>query len=233
MSDLLHIPGPRGAAPSVEIRDALFEGFAKVAQALAHPTRLHLLGLLDYAEHPVEKLVEQTGAQFASVSAHLKVLREAGLVRSRREGRRIVYSIAHAEVPSLIHSLRQLSAIALPEIRLLVETHYRDHEVIEGVDAAEKLLAQIQRSRCLVIDLRPHEEFQRAHLPRARSFPLQELGDRLHEIPRDKPVVAYCRGPFCLAALRGVRLLLGAGYQARRLAMSVGDWARAGLPLKT
>src|SRR5690554_3692970 len=124
MSDLLHIPGPRGAAPGVEIRDALFGGFSKVAQALAHPTRLHLLGLLDHAEHPVERLVELSGVRFATLSAHLKVLREAGLVNARREGRYIFYSIAHDEIPRLIATLREVAVIALPEVRAVLERHY-------------------------------------------------------------------------------------------------------------
>lgn len=220
-------------APEIDtsIRDALFGGFSKVAQALAHPTRLHLLGLLDHAEHPVERLVELSGVRFATLSAHLKVLREGGLVNARREGRYIFYSIVHDEIPRLIAALREVAAIALPEVREVLERHYLEPDVIEASEAAQ-FYARLRRPRFALIDLRPEAEYLAGHLPRARSFPIKELGARLDELPKEKPIVAYCRGPYCLAALSGVRFLREAGYDAKRLAMSVGDWSRAGLPLE-
>lgn len=226
-----HAPRSRGPAPvDRSIRDALLGGLSKIAQALAHPTRLHLLGLLDHAEHPVERLTELTHAQFATVSAHLKILREAGLVRARREGRYIFYSAAHDEIPRLVSALREVAAVALPEVRAIIEQHFLEGAVIEASSAPE-LNQQLRRSRFIVLDLRPKDEYLSGHLPRARSFPLNELGARLGELPKTKPLVAYCRGPHCLAALAGVRFLREEGYDARRLAMSVGDWRRAGLPL--
>lgn len=213
-------------------RDALFQGFARIGHALSNPTRLRLVSLLSQGEKSVEVLAARSGQPFASVSAHLKILRDAHLVRTRRDGRQIIYALGGASVEALWLALRAVAEAELPEVRELTARFTNDPHSLDRLDAPE-LLAAVASGQLILLDLRPPDEFAAAHLPGARSVPFAELEQRLAELPRDREIVAYCRGPYCVMAVEGVALLRRHGLPARRLLQGVPEWRAAHLPLET
>jgi rhodanese-related sulfurtransferase len=163
-------------------------------------------------------------------SAHLKSLKAARLVHSRRDGRRIVYRLSGPDVAQLGVSLREVAEEHLGELRLALQQMMAEPGRLARVDR-RALLAQARRGEVVVLDVRPVDEFDTAHLPHARSMPLPELAQRLAELPRDAEIVAYCRGPFCLMADQAVALLRAHGYRARKTLDGISEWRAAGLPL--
>jgi len=213
--------------PSAEVRDALYEQFARIGQAISNPTRLHLLSLLDQGEKSVDTLSKQSGHRFVTVSSHLKVLREAHLVTTRRDGRQMFYRVASQDVMRLCSMLRTVSLSTLPEVRELVQQYYDAPETMTTLDARE-LIAQAQRYEVLLVDLRPPEEYAAGHLPEAHSIPFAELEKHLDDLPKDKPILAYCRGRYCVMGVKGVDLLRRRGFNAQRLPWGVADWQLQG-----
>jgi len=215
------------AQPSAQVRDALYEQFARIGQAISNPTRLHLLSLLDQGEKTVDTLSKQSGHRFVTVSSHLKVLREAHLVTARRDGRQMFYSIATPDVMRLTSTLRTVGLVALPEVRELVQTYYDAPDTMAAIDA-RALLERAQRYEVLLVDLRPAAEYAAGHLPEAISIPFAELEQHLDALPQDKPIVAYCRGRYCVMGVKGVDLLRARGFNAQRLPLGVADWQLEG-----
>src|SRR5438309_4147000 len=212
-------------------KTALFDGFARLAQALANGRRLEIVDVLANRERTVERLAAETGRSVANASQHLQVLREVGLVRRRRDGTRIYYELRDAEVFDMWRNLRNVAAQHRAEISQLAEAYLGARDSLEPVTRAE-LLRRLQRGEdVVVLDVRPTEEFAAGHLPPALSIPLAELRRRLRELPRDKEVVAYCRGPYCAFAHKAVRILQQAGFRARRLEDGLPEWRAAGLPV--
>lgn len=206
----------------------LFDQFARVAHALASGRRVEIVDVLCNGDRTVEELARQVGFSIANTSQHLQVLKEAGLVAATRDGTRMRYRIASPAVYSLWVGLRSLAAERLPAVKSLVETYLGSREDLEPISGKE-LLARLKAGEPLVvIDVRPVEEYQAAHLPGAVSIPLGELEQRLRELPRDRQVVAYCRGPYCAFAPEAVRTLQAHGYDARHLADGLPEWAAAG-----
>lgn len=216
--------------PNPAVRDALYAQFARIGQAVANPTRLHLLALLGQAEKDVETLSTQSGHAFATISAHLKVLRGAHLVETRRAGRHIYYRIAHPDAELLTRGIRDVALRALPEVRELIDTYYDAPETMTTMDAPS-LLQAVQRDEVVLIDLRPSDEYAAGHLPEARSVPFLELEPHLDALPADTPIVAYCRGPYCVMGTRGVAQLRAHGLNATRSPLAISDWRAAGLPV--
>jgi len=204
-------------------KTALFDEFARLAQALANGRRLEIIDVLANGERTVERLAAETGLSVANTSQHLQVLREVGLVRRRRDGTRIYYELRDAEVFDMWRTLRNVAAQHRAEISA--------RDSLEPVTRAE-LLRRLKRGEdVVVLDVRPTEEFAAGHLPPAISIPLAELRRRLRELPRDREVVAYCRGPYCAFAHKAVRILQQAGIHARRLEDGLPEWKAAGLPV--
>lgn len=226
---------PASAAPArqpdASVRDALYQQFARIGQAIANPTRLHLLSLLDQCEKTVETLSTQSGHPFATVSAHLKVLRDAHLVTTRRDGRHIYYRVTDDDTVRLCGALRTVAERALPEVREVVQTYYSAPESLTSLDARDVLDA-VTRCEAIVVDLRPAEEFAAGHLPRAHSMPFAEFERHLQELPTDRTILVYCRGPYCVVGVRGVELLRSRGFNAQRLPYGVADWRANGFPLE-
>lgn len=206
-----------------ELKNVLFEQVARLAKAVASPKRLELIELLCQAPKNVETLAAEAGVSVKLASAHLKELRQARLVDTERQGKNIVYRIASPEVPRFWVLLRSLAEDRLFELQDALRTmaESTDHWVGESRDA---LLRKAASGEITVLDVRPQPEYDERHLPFARSVPLAELKARLAELPRDKPVVAYCRGPYCLMSLDAVRLLQSSGFKAFRLPDSVVEW---------
>ena len=209
----------------------LYEQFARVGKALASPHRLELLDVLMQCERTVESLAQETGMSIANASQHLQVLRAARLVETRREGTSIYYRLASESVSALWLSLREVGEAHLAEIDRVVETFLQNRAHLQPI-TAEVLLEELRRDQVILLDVRPVEEYQAGHLPQALSIPVAELEARLAELPADKEIVAYCRGPYCVFADEAVALLRTHGYQARRLEQGVADWRMLALPVE-
>lgn len=212
------------------LKDLLYEQVARVGKALASPKRLEILEMLAQGEKAVETVAADAAIDVKLASAHLKALKEARLVQVRREGRRMIYRLSGADVAQLGVALRQVAEEHLLELRLALQQMMAEPDRLAQLGRKE-LLAQARRGEVIVLDVRPPEEFDAAHLPFARSVPLPELAQRLAELPRDVEIVAYCRGPFCLMSDEAVKLLREHGYRARKTFDGVSEWQAAGLPL--
>jgi len=213
------------------VKDLLYEQVARVGKALASPKRLEILEMLAQGEKAVESVAAEVAVDVKLASAHLKALKEARLVLVRREGKRMIYRLSGNDVAQLGVTLRQVAEEHLVELRLALQQMMAEPDRLAQVGRKE-LLAQAKRGEVVVLDVRPPEEFDTAHLPYARSVPLSELSHRLAELPRDVEIVAYCRGPFCLMSDEAVKLLREHGYSARKTFDGVSEWQAAGLPVK-
>lgn len=212
------------------LKDLLYEQVARVGKALASPKRLEMLEMLAQGEKSVEAVAEAVAVDIKLASAHLKALKEARLVQSRRDGKRMLYRLSGQDVAQLGVTLRQVAEEHLVELRLAVQQMMAEPDRLSKVGRKE-LMAQAKRGEVVVLDVRPPEEYETAHLPYARSMPLAELSHRLSELPRDVEIVAYCRGPFCLMSDEAVALLKRRGFQARKTFDGVSEWQAAGLPV--
>jgi rhodanese-related sulfurtransferase/DNA-binding HxlR family transcriptional regulator len=205
-------------------KDALFEAIARMGKAFASPRRLELLDLLAQGPRTVEDLARASRQSTANASQHLQALHAAGLVDRRREGIRVRYAIAGDDVLELWLALRRVSADHLAEVWSAAREYLGDE--VEGI-GREELIARLGRGDVVLVDVRPEGEYEAGHIDGARSIPLDELEQRLAELPADKEIVAYCRGPFCAFANEAVRRLTAAGRQARRLDDGWPEWRLA------
>lgn len=205
-------------------KSPLFEAMAVMGKAFASPRRLELLDLLAQAPRTVEELARASGQSVANASQHLQALHAAGLVARSRERTSVRYALADDDVASVWIALRDLSATRIAE----VERAAREY-LGESVDeiGRDELLGRMRAGEAILIDVRPREEYEAGHIEGARSIPIDELEDRLDELPADAEVVAYCRGPFCAYANQAVRRLTAAGRTARRLAEGWPEWRLA------
>lgn len=208
----------------------LYEQVARVGKALASPVRLQMLEMLAQGEKSVDTLAGAVAVDIKLASAHLQSLKGARLVQSRRDGKRIVYRLSGPDVAQLGVRLRQVAEEHLVELRLALQKMMDQPDRLTRLDRKE-LMAQARRGEVVVLDVRPSEEFNAAHLPFARSMPLPELAQRLAELPRDVEIVAYCRGPFCLMSDAAVKLLREHGLRACKTLDGVSEWQAAGLAL--
>lgn len=210
----------------------LFDQFARVAQALGSGRRVEIVDVLANGERTVEELSRQVAMSVANTSRHLQVLKDAGLVAATRDGTRVRYRLASPVVYQFWVALRSLAAERLPGVQGLVEAYLGSREGLEPI-SGEQLLARLKAGEPLVVvDVRPAEEYQAAHVAGAVSIPLAELEQRLRELPHEREVVAYCRGPYCAFAPEAVRTLREHGYVARYLADGLPEWAAAGRGVK-
>lgn len=214
-----------------QIKDHLYEQVGRIGKAVASPKRLELIELLCQGEKSVEMLAAQAEISVKLASAHLKELRLARLVDTRRDGKYVLYRLASTSVADLWVHLRAEAEERLVELQVALASIVEHGGELEGVDRAA-ILKKARAGEVLVLDVRPAQEFAAAHLPHARSLPVDELKKRLAELPKDVPVVAYCRGPFCLMAKDAVELLRQKGYRAFHLTDGVAEWRSRGLPIE-
>jgi rhodanese-related sulfurtransferase len=213
-----------------EFKDQLYGQFARIGHALASPRRIEMLDLLGQGEKTVEALAEQLATPVKNTSAHLRVLRQANLVETRREGTYIFYRVAGDDVFRLLQALETLGHGRLAEVRQVVESYLDSRDELEPVSLSD--LRRLMRDAGItLVDVRPAEEFRAGHIPGALSIPVPELKRRMREIPKDREVIAYCRGRYCVYSLEAVTLLRRAGYRARRAAEGLPAWKAAGLPV--
>lgn len=211
-------------------KNHLYEQVARIGKAVANPKRLELIELLCQGEKSVETLAMQAEIGIRLASAHLKELRLARLVDARKEGKYVLYRLASTSVADLWVNLRASAEERLVELQMALASIVEHGDDLQGVSRAD-ILRRAAAGEVLVLDVRPEDEYAVAHLPHARSLPVDELKRRIAELPKDVPVVAYCRGPFCLMAKDAVELLRKKGYQAFHLTDGVAEWRARGLPV--
>jgi rhodanese-related sulfurtransferase/predicted transcriptional regulator len=211
-------------AGSERSKDVLFEAISVMGKAFASPVRLELLDLLAQAPRSVDALARMTGQSNANVSQHLQALHAAGMVTREREGTSVRYEIAGTEALRVWLALRDASATRLAEVERAAREYLGDDVQAIG---REELRERLARGETVLIDVRPQEEYAAGHIEGARSIPLSELEQRLAELPADREIIAYCRGPFCAFAHDAVRQLRAAGRSARRLDGGWPEWELA------
>jgi rhodanese-related sulfurtransferase/DNA-binding transcriptional ArsR family regulator len=211
-----------------QVKDGLYEQFARIGKAAAHPKRIELLDLLCQGERSVEVLAQAAALSVTNASAHLKVLREARLVETRREGTRVYYRLGSDSVYDMFVALRDLAAERYAEVEMIVRDYFEARDQLEPV-TREELLARTDDGSVVVLDVRPQEEYQAGHIPGAISIPMAQLEARLGDLPPETEIVAYCRGPYCVLAPQALDVLRRHGFKARRLQDGLPEWRRAGL----
>ena len=215
-----------------ELPKQMYEQFARLGQALSDPTRLRIVNRLCQVEHSVRQLAEALGHSPANTSAHLQVLRRVQMVTKRKEGRRVLYSIADDRALRLWLALRDTALEQLPEVREAMRRYAEDDALMPDI-GGDELLEKVRSGEIVLLDLRPSREYASGHLPDARSIPHTELEERIDELQdRDQTIVAYCRGPWCVAAIKSVHKLRQAGLDVRRLPDGVAEWRAEGRPVQ-
>src|SRR5262245_23096710 len=213
-------------------KSALFDALASVAQALGSGRRAEIVDVLAQGERSVEEIAAEISQSLANTSQHLQVLARAGLVRSRREGNRVIYRLASERVAELWATVRDVAVRHVAEVSVLADEYLGERDGVEQLSAAE-LEQRLASGDVVVLDVRPEPEFRAGHIVGARSAPMASLDAQVSRLPRRREIVAYCRGPYCVYADDAVRLLRARGLKARRLDVGFPEWQRAGLPVET
>lgn len=213
-------------------KELLYDQVSRIGKAVSSPKRIELLELLAQGEKTVEALAAELEIDIRLASAHLRTLREARLVETRRDAKHVVYRLSGSAVATLCVQLRQTAEQHLLELQQALMAMQASATAATPLDR-KTLLAQARRGEVIILDVRVQAEYDTAHLPHARSIPLRELRRRLGELPKNREIVAYCRGPFCVLADEALRLLAAQGYRVRKLSDGVSEWRAAGMPLAT
>ena len=217
-------------SPSRRFKDEVFEQFARIGKAVSSPKRLELLDILCQGPRTVEVLADQASLSLANASQHLQVLRAARLIEAEKSGLFVTYRIADG-VEGFYLGLRHLAEARLAEIEATTRAYLEQRGAMESVDSAE-LLRRALSGEVTVLDVRSVEEYRAGHLPKAHSVPLAQLRSRLGEFAKDRVVVAYCRGPYCVLAVEAVQMLRDEGFCALRLESGPPDWRAGGIVLE-
>lgn len=211
----------------------LFDTLAQVARALGNGHRLALLERLAQGEAAVEILASTAELTIGNASQHLQHLRRAGLVTAQRDGKQMIYRLTDERIVTLMSLLRQVAETNLAEMERLVSRLFSDNDAGGALEAVtrEALLAELSTGQVVLLDVRPEEEFEAGHLPEAINIPLAQLERMLSKLPKDKDIVAYCRGPYCVLSHEAVQRLRQLGYSVRRFEEGFPEWKAAGLPV--
>jgi len=217
-------------SPNRQFRDDIYEQFTRIGKAIASPKRLELLDLLCQGERTVEALAKAANLSVANASQHLKKLQSARLVISEKSGAFVIYRVADESVYAFFHAMRVLAENRLAEIEQIARQFMASKESMEGVDRVA-LLKRARAGKAIVLDVRPAEEYRAGHIEGAISIPIKELEQQLSKLPRDKEIVAYCRGPYCVMSIEAVQMLRAKGFRAERLEDDVYEWKIHDLPV--
>lgn len=219
------------AYASRQFNDMIYGQLARIGKSLASGPRLEILDILCQGPRTVEALAKQVGQSVANTSHHLQILRRSRLVETEKQGVHVTYRLADERVCAFLLSLRQLAESRLLEIEQVTREFLEARHAMQPVDR-EELVERVKRGEVTVLDVRPPEEYRAGHIPGALSVPLDELDRRMAVLPRDREVVAYCRGPFCVLAVEAVERLRRRGYRAIRFEEGIPDWRARGLPVE-
>jgi rhodanese-related sulfurtransferase/DNA-binding transcriptional ArsR family regulator len=219
------------AAAHRRFKDQIYEQLGRLGKAVAAPKRLELLDLLCQGPRTVEALAEQAALSVANASRHLQVLRAARLVEAEKRGLYVEYRLAGDEVARFFVGLRDLAEARLAEVDQVARAYSKERGAMEAVRGRE-LLRRVRAGEVTVLDVRPVEEYRAGHIPGALSIPVSELKARLNELPRNREVVAYCRGPYCVMAVEAVELLRKRGFRAQRMEHGVADFRARGFRIQ-
>lgn len=217
--------------PETVPKRRLLAQFAAVARALGHEHRLELLEVLAQGERSVEALAARSGQSFANTSQHLQQLRRAGLVETRREGKHVVYRLKDDAVLTLMTALRQVAERNLAEVQQIVAAYFTARDSLDAI-SRQDLLRRLGEGDVVVLDVRPEDEFLAGHLPCAINVPVASLDRVVPSLPRDKEIVAYCRGPYCVLSFDAIEVLRARGFRARRLEDGFPEWKAAGFAVE-
>jgi rhodanese-related sulfurtransferase/DNA-binding transcriptional ArsR family regulator len=212
-------------------KQRLYGQFSRLGKALSSPHRLEMLELLAQAERTVDSLATELGLSLASASQHLQVLRQTALVENRRDGVFVHYRLADPDVFDLSKAVRMVAERRLADLEKIVRDHFGDRRDVEPVPMHE-LLKRARSKQVVVVDARPANEYLSGHIAGAISVPVDDLQQRLKDLPKGQDYVAYCRGPYCVYADQAVALLRAHGRRARRLIDGYPEWRSAGLPVR-
>ena len=211
-------------------KQALFREFAEVAKALAHGVRLEILDFLAQADRNVETLARLTNVSVASVSQHLQKLRHAGLLVATKDGKQVIYSLKDELVVELLETLQRFADRNTAEVQQVLSGYFNDRDSMEAVSKAD-LLERVAHGTAIALDVRPADEFEVGHLKGAINIPLADLEKHLADLPPNKEIIAYCRGPYCVLSYEAVATLREKGYTVFRLDGGYPDWKASGLPV--
>lgn len=213
-------------------KQALYAAFAEVAKALGHAHRLELLEHAGQGERSVEALAQCAGLSIANASQHLLQLRRAGLVTSRRDGKNVLYRLADDAALELLAALRRIAERNVAEAQQVIAGYFRDRDALEPVSRKE-LVRRLRERSVTVLDVRPPDEFALGHIAGAVNVQLKDLARRIGSLPKQREIVAYCRGPYCVLSFEAVALLRERGFTVRRLEDGYPEWKAAGFPVAT
>lgn len=213
-------------------KNKIYQELATVIKAMSNPHRLEILELLAQRSFSVEDIATQTELSVANASQHLQVLKRAQLVETQKRGTYVYYQLANQNVFRAWKALRDLGMDRIAEIERLVRTFRASKQALESVSSAE-LIQRLKQGEVTIIDVRPKKEYDAGHISGALSLPIDQLVDRLKELPQDGEIVAYCRGPFCVFSDEAVELLTRNGYAAKRLEEGFPEWILEGFPVET
>ena len=206
----------------------VFEQFAELARVLGHAHRLELIEYVAQGERSVERLAQLSGLSVANASQHLQQLRRGGFVQARRDGKRVLYSLADGPILSLIAALRSYAERNRAEVGKIVSDYFHRLDELEPVSRKE-LVRRLKAGTVAVLDVRPEDEFALGHVQGALNIPVDELKRRLAELPKNQEIVAYCRGAYCVFSFEAVAFLRKRGFLVRRLEDGFPEWKAAGL----
>lgn len=210
----------------------LLEHLADLTKALANSNRLELLELLAQGAQPVEVLTQRTGLSFANVSQHLQTLKKAGLVIGERDGKNVRYRLQDGPIVEAISGLRRL---AEHNVTAIGDVRRRYLDDMDGMDPVshEELMARMRSDSVVLLDVRPGDEFAAGHLPGAVHIDVADLEVQAAQLPKDREIVAYCRGTYCVMSYKAVQVLRARGFSVRRLEDGFPEWKAAGRPVET
>ncbi len=214
-----------------EFKELVYQEFALIAGAFAHPKRVEMIEILAQGERNVEGLARSVSLTVANTSRHLQLLKNARLVKSRKVGVTVYYSLADEQVVGCLKSLQALAERRSAEIREVMHLFFKERDSLEPL-SIDELRRRIEQEDVVLLDVRPKSEYATAHIRGALNMPLDELKHKLHQLARDRDIVAYCRGPYCVMSAEAVKLLREAGFRAFRLEQGVYEWKAAGLPVE-
>ena len=213
------------------MKDGIYAQFARIGKAVCAPKRIELLELLCQGPRTVEALAGQASLSVANASQHLQILRKARLIEAAKRGLFVEYRLADEGVLHFVHAMQEVAKARFAEIESIMQAYLKSRRALERV-SCDELMRRVRKKEVFVLDVRPIEEFYAGHIPGARSMPVSELKRRMAELPRDKEIVAYCRGPQCVMAIEAVALLRKNGLRAVAMEHGVMDWRMRGWRLR-